>query len=204
MQVIGMMGCARAGKTYLGKEIARVAYERGMQPRQMSVADPLRRAAAELGITKDGTPELYRKFMQVVGTDILRDPGFLPGLTGPEFHTNLTRQKLMSMPKAEVPEMVAIFDDVRFMEEVDMIRAVDGVLIYVDREQELPDPAAEFRRHSSEALANALRHDHDRRQQVVSYTVSSTGTLEEFYIRVRPFIPVWLGLEAMGLPRSEG
>lgn len=230
MQIIGLSGLARSGKSVLAKEIARIAYERAMKPRMMSVATPLREAAARIGVTKEANEPAYRKLLQVLGTDMMRNPDFIPGFTGPDYWVNLTRKRLDQLVVDEekqaasirakrqaeakyshqysdgsyyfseyLAESVVIFDDVRFMNEVEMIRALGGTMIYVDRAEDLPNPNAEYRKHESERLAWDMKGDVEKRMSLYQYTVDSSGSMDEYMERARPFIPVWLGLSTIGL-----
>lgn len=215
MQVIAMAGLAQCGKTTLAKDIARIAFERGMKPKMMSFAGALKRASAEIGATKEEQPALYRKFCQQVG-GMMRDPAYIPGVTGPDYWVNLTTAECRKVAESEgrvlggsrppyvggtFHENVLIFDDVRFMNELETLRKMGAITIYVDRETELPDPSAKFREDVSEKMAYDMKADGDLRQANFNYTVSSTGNMATYLTRVRPFIPVWLGLEVLGIPK---
>jgi hypothetical protein len=52
-------------------------------------------------------------------------------------------------------------------------------------------------------MAYDMQRDEELRRQHFQWTVNSTGSMEEYKIRVRPFIPVWLGIEPMALPHFE-
>lgn len=208
MQIVAMAGLAQCGKTTLAKEIARVSFERGMKPKMMSFAGALKQGAADVGADKESNPDLYRKFCQDTGENF-RDPEYVPGVTGPDYWVNLTAKAvkqhaeadaIVLNPHVQSHETVLIFDDVRFENEIEILRKMGAVAIYVDRETELPDPSAKFRTHNSEKMAYALKADGDLRQRLFNYTVSSTGSMVEYLLRVRPFIPVWLGLEVLGIP----
>lgn len=215
MQIIAAAGLAQCGKTTLAKEISRVAFERGMKPKMMSFAGALKTASASIGASKEEQPALYRKFCQQVG-GMMRDPEYVPGVTGPDYWVNLTATEIKKMAEAEgrvigshrppyvggtFHETVLIFDDVRFGNEVDTLRRMGAVMIYVDRETELPDPNAKFREDVSEKMAYDMKADGDLRMANFAYTVNSTGDMESYLTRVRPFIPVWLGLEVLGIPK---
>lgn len=220
MQIIAMAGLAQCGKTTLANKIAQVAYESGMLPKMMSFAGSLKRAAKEIGADKTLRPQLYRKFCQQVG-GLLRDPEYVKGVTGPDYWVNLTMTEIKAyaaeetkrleasnnpdfaagrLPAQPFRETVLIFDDVRFQNELDMLKKVGAVTIYVDRETELPEPNADFRKDVSEKLAYDMKADGDLRSRNFNYTVASVGSIDAFLTRVGPFIPVWLGLADLGLP----
>lgn len=214
MQIIAIAGLAQCGKTTLANEIARIAFERGMNPKMMSFAEGLKTAAAAVGASKETQPELYRKFCQEVGGKF-RDPDYVPGVTNPDWWVNLTAARIDAIAEEEgrmlndhrppyaggtFHERVLIFDDVRYPNELAMLKRRGAVLIYLDRELELPDPTAKWRQDVSERMAYHFKEDGEDRTRTFNYTVSSVGTKEAFLARCRPFIPVWLGLEVLGLP----
>lgn len=202
MQIIGIAGLAQCGKSTLAKDIARVAYELKMRPIMMSFAGALKSAAGEVGASKTENPELYRLFCQEVGSKF-RDPAYVPGVTGPDYWVNLTRRSIAKLADSgAASEIAIIFDDVRFLNEVQTIKSMGGVMIYVDRETELPDVNADFRKHESERLAYELKADGNLRQSLMDYTVCSTGSMDLYLTRVAPFIPVWLGRALLGIPKE--
>lgn len=200
MQVIGFIGLAQSGKTVLAKEVARVAYENGLTPKVMSFAGALKRAAAEIGASKEKSPELYRKFCQEVGNN-MRNPNYVPGVTGPDYWVQRTAEE---MKKFQSQSMVLIFDDVRYNNEVALLIKMGAEIVYVDRGAELPNPDAAFRKHESEKLAYDLQvrgairqHDISRDPlYIAEWYVNSSGPMEDYFDRCRPYIKMWLGLTA--------
>lgn len=199
MEIIGITGLAQCGKTTLSKEISRIAYERGMTPRMMSFAGSLKRGAKEVGAGKELRPELYRLFCQEVGSK-MRDPNYCPPHTGPNYWVDRTREELALLDRG-CEQFVLIFDDVRYENEVNLLRELGATLLYVDRGEHLPEPDAKFRKHESELLAYKLRDVFERHKLGVDYYVSSVGAMDDYLCRVRPHIPVWLGLEALNIPK---
>lgn len=212
MKVIAMSGLAQSGKSLLAKWIAESAFKNGMTPKMMSFAGSLKRAAVVVGADKEGNPALYRKFCQDTGRN-LRDPEYLPGITGNDYWVNLTRRKLAALKREDdersenggetYPEIVAIFDDVRYMNELGMLRDWDAATLFVDRRNELPDPDAPFRQHESEAMAYQFLSDKELMLENFGFHVNSTGTTDAFRKRVERFLPVWAGAATLGLPRKE-
>jgi hypothetical protein len=210
MQIIALAGLAQCGKTTLSDEISRIAFENKMTPKRLSFAGALKRAAAEVGAPKDTQPDLYRRVCQDLGKN-MRDPSYVPGVTNPNWWVDLTKRELEALARKDRElhttglrgETVVIFDDVRFMNELSMLKGMGATAIYIDRGTELPDPNAPFRGHESEAMAYDMQRDEELRRQHFQWTVNSTGSMEEYKIRVRPFIPVWLGIEPMALPHFE-
>jgi hypothetical protein len=207
MQVVAVAGLAQAGKSLLGEWIAKSAYENGMIPKRLSFAGALKTAAAAIGADKTSNPDLYRKFCQDVG-NACRTESYVPGITGPDYWVNLTKSILGDMLKAEqkaiqgggeFKETVVIFDDVRFMNELGMLREWDATTIFVDRGTDLPTPDAPFRKHVSEALAYQFLNDAELLAENFKYLVSSAGSTEEYRTRVGPYLPVWAGVSNLGL-----
>lgn len=108
--VIGLIGLAQAGKTTLARHL----YERTEfegKARVYSFADPIRRAINTLGVHKAVNPALYRELAQQVG-EIVRE-------SDPDHFVNEARAGLRS---DEMRQFTVIFDDVRFENEVTMLR----------------------------------------------------------------------------------
>lgn len=208
MQVIALAGLAQCGKSTLAGWIAEGAYNLGLTPRKLSFAGSLKRAAVAVGADKKSNPELYRKFCQVVGGSF-RDLDYVPGVTGPDYWVDLVRQELAQLQSDDderigtekYRELVVIFDDARYMNELGMLRDWEATTIYVDRGDELPDPEAPFRKDISEKLAYDLETDFSMREELFQYTVTSDGTMDEYKARVQPFIPVWAGAATIKLPK---
>lgn len=68
MQKIAIYGKATAGKTTLAEAL----YDNAKRSTLARFAGPLKEGLALMGITKEGTPELYRQAAQYIGTDIVR------------------------------------------------------------------------------------------------------------------------------------
>jgi hypothetical protein len=66
---IAICGKMTSGKTTLCEAL--MSYD--LLTAKVSFADPIRRALAEMGITKAEHPELYRKGAQYIGTDLVRE-----------------------------------------------------------------------------------------------------------------------------------
>lgn len=201
MQVIGFVGLAQSGKTVLAKEVARVAYENGLTPKVMSFAGSLKRAAKECGADKETRPALYRKFCQEVGNK-MRDPDYVPGVTGPDYWVQRTKDEIA---KYRGESLVLIFDDVRYQNEVMLLADLGAEIIYVDRGLELPDPEAEFRNHDSEKMAYEwkglnsiiqLNTEAYSTTRFPAWYIDSTGVMEDYLDRCKPYIKMWLGLTA--------
>lgn len=203
-----MAGLAQCGKSTLAGWIAEEAYKSGLSPKMMSFAGALKAAAKTIGADKASQPELYRKVCQDLG-NACRTPEYVPGVTGEDYWVNLTNKALRDLAALEnlaiggsqpFRELVVIFDDVRFMNELAMLRDWDATTIFVDRRSELPNPEAEFRKHVSEKMATDLTIDRETLRECFQYTVDSTGSMDEYRRRVAIFLPVWCGTATLGVP----
>ncbi len=176
MQVIGIGGLAQAGKTTVAHMLADCIAERKLgKPVMAHFAGPLKRASEAIGADKSSNPELYRKFCQEVGNN-MRDPDYVPGVTGPDYWVNLCRSTLQHHANLEADqyrnekycdlplwrisndkytpwgEHVVILDDVRYPNEVSLVRQYGGILLFIDayKRLDLDDPIYD---HPSEQLA---------------------------------------------------
>lgn len=138
--VIGLAGRAGSGKSYLASILAGGGYFRH------SFAAPLKAALIAMGMSKKllndkTTPSPFfngktsRYAMQTLGTEWGRN------LIGPDFWVNAWGETL---PKATR----VVCDDVRFPNEVEAIRQLGGLILWIDRPDNSPLPAV----HESETL----------------------------------------------------
>lgn len=112
MVVVAFAGLARAGKTTLANELAASCQRHDVTCQVMSFAQPLKEAAAACGITKDKHPELYRKALQYLGTDLVR-------AEHPDWWVDRMGDRLIEAELRGV--RVAIIDDLRFPNELQMV-----------------------------------------------------------------------------------
>ena len=160
MQIVGFGGLAKAGKTTAANILAKWAFDHGYWVAIEQFAGPLKKASAMLGFRKGGDmDEQYRRFCQKVGTDLVRN----------EFQLEHWWVKLMSdrldvlameeqnrmsgHPDAPFHETLVIIDDVRFLNEVQLLHKYRGRSVFICAGKRLTDLDAVWRQHSSEALA---------------------------------------------------
>jgi len=207
LQIIGFGGVAKAGKSTAADELAKWCVENGCTPKIMSFAGALKRAAATIGAEKGGPFDaLYRRFCQDVGTD-MRDPKYAPGITGPDYWVNLMQRLIRAVAQEEIDSMsidmsagdnrsrfherVIIIDDVRFMNEIDLIRRHDGWLVFIDAGRRLTDLDAAWRKHDSEKLAfqymNGVLPD-----ETFDVSISSNNSEADLRAVIRRMAPLWL------------
>lgn len=188
MHVVAIAGQARAGKTTFAEMMAKHLFESGFTPRILSFAGPLREGLAAFGVTKTEHPDLYRKMAQVIGTDMLRSPSFLPGTTRSDWWVRLMHTRLAKVLSEEAEafaegdprsETVVLVDDVRFFDELDLLQTRwQAVTAFVTRPN-LPDADGVWRQHESEALARYFDLHPDEMQEQFDLIVGPDLDLEE-------------------------
>ena len=157
MNIIGITGQAKSGKTYIAKELARLAFEVGQIPSLVSFAGPIKRAAEDNGFPKDTHPKEYREFCQKLGAEKrANDPEHWVKLTEKTIQ-NLAKEEFESLNRGDKYwERTVIIDDVRYQNEINSLLRMDSCLIHVFAGDRLPTPYAKFRKHESEKLAKAI------------------------------------------------
>lgn len=110
----------------------------------------------------------YRKTLTYIGTDLLRE----------SFHPNVWVNALMNDYKStEEGYPNWIITDVRFLNEAHAVREKGGILVRINREEQLPE---EYRNHSSET-------DLDN-YQFWSFVIDNNGTVGDFILQIEKFV----------------
>lgn len=205
MKVIAFAGLARAGKTTAAKMASKWCIANGYNPVIMSFAEPMKRAAARIGLSKDDDPEKYRSVLQRWGST-RRDPEYKPGVTGPDYWVN---RMLMELVEAKVnekdlyrscdnlnatsifSETVVIFDDCRYLNEVEMIGVINGIVVFVDGISRISDPLAQWRQHESEMMAWAYTFG-QLPDDVFDYYVINDKTQATLQKKINKMMPKWM------------
>jgi hypothetical protein len=163
MQIIGLTGQARAGKSFVAKYIAERAWEKRMVPVFVSFAGALKRAAAEAGHPKETDPMGYRAFCQTIGAQARQqDPYHWVKLTMKEIADIARREQAAIEAGNSIWERVVIIDDVRYRNEVEAIIWMGGLIGHICAGSRLPEADAAWRSHDSEQLAITIdetKHD---------------------------------------------
>jgi hypothetical protein len=209
MIVIGFAGLARGGKTTAAKFMYDWCLAHDMNPLLYSFAQPMKRAARRIGLDKNKEPEKYRKTLQRWG-ETRRDPEFRPGISGPDYWINrvllelaqiqITEQdKYGRMDKfgmnSEFRETVVIFDDLRYMNELEMVNVLNGTTIFVDGASRIKDLDAKWRQHESEKLA--MLYTFGAIPDIFDFYVKNERTEEEFKELVELLAPAWIDVETL-------
>jgi len=204
MRIIAFGGLAQAGKTTAAELLARAAFDAGYSPVFERFAGPLKDASNMLGADKESRPDLYRKFCQYVGGNF-RDPEFSPPHTGPDYWVELAGRRFRELEKGELAdrdhdhwhETLVIVDDVRYQNEIDLIRKWGGTLVFIDgwRRLGLPESVATWpawRLDPSEdlAISYSLLKSPD---QTFDFIVTNNGTQDDLGTVVRSMRAQWCG-----------
>jgi hypothetical protein len=155
VKVIGIGGLAQAGKSTAAAAIAAEMFNRNWTPVMERFAGPLKDASKLVGFEKGTKYESqYRQFCQVVGS-MARD-------LDPDWWVKRMQRRLDDIVDAEASdansrhpwhERVVLIDDVRYENEVKLIRQYGGKMLFVCAALRLGDMDAPWRQHASEALA---------------------------------------------------
>jgi hypothetical protein len=145
MRIIGFTGKKRTGKDTAG-EIAREYYEsQGITTRRFAFADPMKEDILELPVCKlkgwdrdyiERHKEYFRPLLIAYGTDLVRNH------VSDEYWISRTKVKLLAFRDMN-PDGVAIFTDVRFRNEAQLIREFGGSVIRIRNISEDPMPELE-------------------------------------------------------------
>lgn len=182
MSVVGLAGRIGSGKSTVA---AHLVQQHGFT--EYTAAQPLKEACcAVFGLTM---AQVYdadlkatvhprwgvtpRRILQAVGTDLFRDQirRVMPDLqlpAGRGIWAEVLRNRLLD---ARARGERVVVSDVRFDDEIDMIRELGGVVLYIDRRQSHDNAAST---HASEQL------DLDKTDDVIV----NDGTLQELFAKV--------------------
>lgn len=158
MNIIAFAGQARSGKTTMAHAFARTALEQGMTPVILSFAGPIKEVAAHEGLTKDSTPEQYRLFCQDIGKQMrAEDPDYWVKKFSEQLEV-YAKKDAVNLERSlqsddSYSEILIIIDDLRYENEFNLIRRLQGSIVLVVRDR-LPESHADWRSHESEEFAN--------------------------------------------------
>lgn len=215
MIVVALAGLARSGKTTTATLLANWCMEHSLSPIFMSFAEPMKAAAKRLGLDKETNPSLYRATLQRWG-ETRRDPNFRPSghpsrRSGEDYW--LRRVAILILQKQlaerdkyaalalinkekEFCEKVLIFDDLRYINELEFIRCIGGTTVFVDGRSRIKDIDAPFRQHESEALATYYT-DGLMPDNAIDFLITNDGSITVLKNLVNRLAPVWLDMSVM-------
>jgi hypothetical protein len=203
VKIIGIAGLGRAGKTTAANALAENCVEEGLTPYRRPFAQPLKNAMIALGITKGDLPVLYRKVAQMIGAN-LRDPGFCVGTSGDDWFCKQMEADFICIAKDDAAKLISgetyhetviIVDDVRYENELDLIKSWGGTTLFVDayrRLSEAPSWKDAWRNHESEEMA--LRSSKPRRgKDLYDYRLGNNLARSNFTDLIKQSAPFILG-----------
>jgi hypothetical protein len=181
-----------------------------MDPKRLHFAGPLKDGMAIMGATKGGARDaLYRAGCQLVGTKF-RDPEFVPGVTHDNYWVDLIGEKLAAIAAEEdarlsssdssplFRETLALIDDVRFLNEVDMVRRWGARVVFIDGYRRLAPTINEpWRKHVSEAMATDYTHGRFD-DELFDVVITNNDTEENFRRTIFGMAASWAGIRADG------
>jgi ABC-type oligopeptide transport system ATPase subunit len=144
--LIGLVGKAQSGKS----TVANYLVEK-YNFKKVAFADPLKEMLLRAGMCS--REELYDKktdqsrwLMQKIGTDIFRKQ------VDWNFWTKIMKKRLCYFRNFDI-----VIDDIRFHNEADLIRELNGIVIKIEREDHMADSKADL--HDSEKLLESIYAD---------------------------------------------
>jgi hypothetical protein len=210
MIVVAFAGLARGGKTTAANFLAQWCLEHGLTPVVCSFASALKKAAARVGIDKERNPELYRKTLQRWG-ESRRNPLYRLGRTGPDYWVKRVRRSLTKSladeastyaalcetgKEIDYAQVVYIFDDMRYMNEVALIGDFKGTTIFVDGHERIKDLDAKWRKHESEDMATAYTYGL-LPDDTFDFLVTNHNKEDQLKKLVETLAPLWLDMRIL-------
>jgi len=175
MKIIALAGMGKSGKTTAAIAMAKALFDEGYTPILEHFAGPLKDASHSLGFVKDGEYDhLYRKFCQFVGETAREE--------SPEWWVNLMADRLDDIADQEAStigsdnwhERVVLIDDIRYENELALVKKYSGKIVFVSAQSRLKDLDAEWRQHHSERLAR-LYENGEFEDELFDTTVSNNS-----------------------------
>lgn len=218
MKIVAFAGLAGSGKTTAADLFAKHAFSEGYSPRMDHFAKPLKDAAEALGASKMAQPALYRRFCQYVGKNF-RDPDFVPGVTGLDYWCDQMWERLKKHQSDEVRdaenakghcrwfERVIIIDDVRYINEIELLGMWGATIVFVDGHSRLGlgtswDELPEWRTDPSERVAWDYTMGR-LADSTFDYAITNNSTFDFLDQIVAAMTPHWLGDIAEEVAASE-
>lgn len=182
MQIVGFGGLAKAGKTTAANILAEWAFNRGYHVVMDGFAQPLKKASAIMGFHKGGTTDaLYRAFCQQEGARArAADEDWFVNLMANRIQVAVLEEQ-NRLAGDGMHETLLIIDDIRFLNEVALLKKNNARTMFICAAARLTDLDAEWRQHESEELAfdytygDAPDNTFDFRVPNSQYSVSDTS-----------------------------
>jgi len=154
VKIIAFGGLARAGKTTAAAAASKALFEAGFIPVLEEFAKPLKEASRLCGFLKEGsTAHLYREFCQFAGSLARRE--------SVDWWVDLCAARINEVSIAEQEALASdgtwnerciVLDDIRYPNELDLIRRLGGHTVFVSAYNRL-DTSRDLYTHESESMA---------------------------------------------------
>ena len=186
MIVIGLSGKARTGKSLLTRELYSAAESLGWIALVRPFAGPLKAEAKAMGFGKEEDPEGYRLYCQTHGAGKRKE--------NPDHWVNKWFDELKELKQREADmkrPLLVLVDDVRYANEVEILRKNGGTVAYVKHgDRPIDDPNGEWRQHESEQIANELETLDDKmiKDRGYHYVIHNDGNPDELPKWAKNFI----------------
>jgi hypothetical protein len=144
--LIGLVGKAQSGKSIAAKYLVEK-----YNFKKVAFTDPLKEMLLRAGMCSreelyDKKTDQSRYLMQKIGTDIFRKQ------VDWNFWTKRMKKRLCYFRNFDI-----VIDDIRFHNEADLIRELDGIVVKIERENHVADSKADL--HESEKLLESIYAD---------------------------------------------
>jgi dephospho-CoA kinase len=180
-QLIGLTGKKGSGKDTIAIKLKEYGYE------QYAFADPLKRGIQHLFDLSD--EQLYdetlketidprwgvkpRQLFQIIGTEIFQHTihQHLGLKIAPKQHWTFLFEEWYRKKLQENPKVKVVVSDVRFLHELECVKALGGKVIKITR----PEVYHNIDKHSSETSINQMS------PKKIDYLIENDGTLDDLY-----------------------
>lgn len=198
MQVIGIGGIAGSGKSTTADYIEIESINFDCRPIRLSFADMVRKEAGERSehkdwrILKEKNPAVYRQLCQSIADD-----------GRPSAWVNYMNERLAQIQKEEAEdtdpifcERVVIIDDVRYENEIDLLKAWHAELVFVFAAgRDIPDANGAWRSHESEYLNQKIEGGSIDAEDFYGWAIFNNGTELDYEKKLHERLPALLGVD---------
>jgi len=196
MYVIGFGGIAGSGKSTAADYVEIESLNHDCKPIRLSFADPVRAQAAKQAgyddwrIFKHEKPDLYRELCQLVA-----DEG------RPSTWVNLLNEKLKQIQAEELSdsnllfeERLVIIDDLRYSNEIELVKAWQGLTVYVSPGNRIvADADGAWRAHESEWLNQRIEGGVIEIENYYEWVVFNSGDPMAFEKKLHDRLQFFIG-----------
>lgn len=195
MQIVAFAGMAKAGKSTAADSLAKTAFDAGWHVVVEQFAKPLKEASKMLGFVKGGPYDhLYREFCQFAGAKArASDPDWWVKKMASRLDIlSAQEQHWLSSGKTPFHEILVIIDDLRFPNEVELLKKYSATTVFVDAYRRMEDRDADWRQHESEEMAHAYTKG-QLSDELFDFTLVNNTSEEAMRQAVAKVQPIWCG-----------